>query len=181
MDRRGDFVKRWLDKIEWLSRFKVGAVAFATYVVLTIIFTYPVAFSANTFPGDGGDGYWFLWDFWAFKNAIFTHTNPLYTQYIYYPIGVNLAFSTTSFFNAALSIPLQLIWDLPHAYIFVWLLSFALSGYGAFALMRYLGGSTKVAFISGIIFMFCPYHFAHALGHMNLIATAWFPCMHSFF
>jgi hypothetical protein len=181
VDRRGDFVKRWLDKIEWLSRFKVGAVALATYVVLTIIFTYPVAFSANTFPGDGGDGYWFLWDFWAFKNAIFTHTLPLYTSYIYYPIGVNLAFSTTSFFNAALSIPLQLIWDLPHAYIFVWLISFALSGYGAFALMRYLGGSTKVAFISGLIFMFCPYHFAHALGHMNLLATAWIPLYALFF
>jgi hypothetical protein len=181
VDHRGDFVKRWLDEIEWLSRFKVRAVALATYVVLTIIFTYPVAFSANTFPGDGGDGYWFLWDFWAFKNAIFTHTNPLYTSYIYYPIGVNLAFSTTSFFNAALSIPLQLIWDLPHAYIFVWLISFALSGYGAFALMRYLGGSTKVAFISGLIFTFCPYHFAHALGHMNLIATAWVPLYALFF
>ncbi len=169
------------DKIEWLSRFRVKAVVLATYAVLTIIFTYPVAFSANAIPGLGGDGYWFLWDFWAFKNAIFTHTNPLYTSHIYYPIGVNLAFSTTAFFNAALSIPLQLIWDLPHAYIFVWLMSFALSGYGAFALMRYLGGSTKVAFISGLIFMLCPYHFAHALGHMNLIATAWIPLYALFF
>jgi hypothetical protein len=175
-------VKLRQDKIEWLSRFRVKAVALATYAVLTIIFTYPVAFSANTFPSDGtGDSYWFLWDFWAFKNAIFTHTNPLYTSYIYYPIGVNLAFSTTSFFNAALSIPLQLIWGLPQAYTFVWLMSFALSGYGAFALMRYLGGSTNVAFISGIIFMFCPYHLAHGLGHMNLMATAWIPLYALFF
>jgi len=174
-------VKLWQDKIGRLSRFRVEAAVLATYTILTIIFTYPVAFAANAFPGDGGDGYWFLWDFWAFKNAIFTHTNPLFTSYIYYPIGVNLAFSTTSFFNAALSIPLQLIWDLPHAYIFVWLTSFALSGYGAFALMRYLGGSAKVAFISGLIFMFCPYHFAHALGHMNLVAIAWIPLYALFF
>jgi hypothetical protein len=178
---RGDLVELRQDRIEWLSRYKVGAVVLATYAVLTIIFTYPVAFSANTIPGVGGDGYWFLWDFWAFKNAIFTHTNPLYTSYIFYPIGVNLAFSTTSFFNAALSIPLQLIWGLPQAYTFIWLMSFALSGYGAFALMRYLGGSTKVAFISGLIFMLCPYHFAHALGHMNLIATAWIPLYTLFF
>ncbi len=169
------------DKIEWLSRFKVRAVVLATYAVLTIIFTYPVAFSTNTIPGDGGDGFWFLWDFWAFKNAIFTHTNPIYTSWIYYPIGVNLAFSTTSFFNAALSIPLQLIWGLPRAYTLIWLINFALSGYGAFALMRYLGGSTKVAFVSGLIFMLCPYHFAHALGHMNLIATAWIPLYALFF
>jgi hypothetical protein len=175
-------VKLRQDKIEWLSRFRVKAVALATYAVLTIIFTYPVAFSANSFPSDGtGDSYWFLWDFWAFKNAIFTHTNPLYTSYIYYPIGVNLAFSTTSFFNAALSIPLQLIWGLPQAYTFIWLMSIALSGYGAFALMRYLGGNTNVAFISGLIFMFCPYHLAHGLGHMNLMATAWIPLYALFF
>jgi hypothetical protein len=174
-------VKLWQDKIGWLSRFRVEAAVLATYLVLTIIFTYPVAFSANAFPGDGGDGYWFLWDFWAFKNAMFTQANPLFTSYIYYPIGVNLAFSTTSFFNAALSIPLQLIWDLPHAYIFVWLMSFILSGFGAFALMRYLGGSTKVAFVSGLIFMFCPYRFAHGLGHMNLMMTAWIPLFALFF
>ncbi|MGZ4885987.1 MAG: hypothetical protein ACXV5C_11750 [Halobacteriota archaeon] len=177
----GGAVKLKKKKLAILSRYRIQAAVFACYVALTIIFTYPVAFSVNTFPGDGGDGYWFLWDFWAFKNAIIAHTNPLYTSWIYYPIGVNLAFSTTSFFNAALSIPLQLIWDLPHAYVFVWLMSFALSGYGAFALMRYLGGSTKVAFISGLIFMLCPYHLAHALGHMNLIATAWIPLYALFF
>jgi len=174
-------VKLRQDKIEWLSRFKVRAAVLATYAILTIIFTYPVAFSANTIPGTGGDGYWFLWDFWVFKNALFTHLSPIFTSYIYYPIGVNLAFSTTTFFNAALSIPLQLIWGLPYAYTFVWLMNFALSGYGAFALMRYLDGSTKVAFISGLIFMFCPYHFDHGLAHMNLIATAWIPLYALFF
>ena len=168
-------------KLAILSRYRIEAVVFALYVALTIIFTYPVAFSVNTFPGDGGDGYWFLWDFWAFKNAIIAHTNPLYTSWIYYPIGVNLAFSTTSFFNAALSIPLQLIWDLPHAYVFVWLMSFALSGFGAFALIRYLGASTKIALVCGLIFMLCPYRFAHGLGHMNLIATEWIPFYALFF
>lgn len=29
--------------------------------------------------------------------------------------------------------------------------------------------------------MFCPYHVAHALGHMNLIATAWIPLYALFF
>jgi len=67
MQRYGDFVKLKLDKIEWLSRVKVEALVLAIYVVLTIVFTYPVAFSANTVPGEGEDVYWFLWDFWAFK------------------------------------------------------------------------------------------------------------------
>lgn len=171
----GDLVKLWPNKTMSLSRFRTDAVVFVVYVVSTIILTYPVAFSAHTIPGVGTDGYWFLWVFGEFKNAVFTHTNPLYTSSIYYPVGVNLAFSTTSFFNAAISLPLQLIWDLPHAYTFIWLMSFFLSGYGAFVLMRYLGGSTKVAFVSGLIFMLCPYRFAHGLGHLNLIATEWIP------
>ncbi|MGZ4947086.1 MAG: hypothetical protein ACXV5N_11975 [Halobacteriota archaeon] len=167
--------------LESLSRHRVGAIVLVLYVILTIIFTYPVAFSVNTFPGHGGDGYWFLWDLWAFKNAVFTHTNPLFTPYIFYPVGVSLAFSTTSFFNAALSVPLQLIWDLPHAYTFLWLMSFVLSGYGAFLLLRYLGVSTKVAFISGLIFMFSPYRFAHGMGQLNMMTTEWIPFYALFF
>lgn len=167
--------------LESLSRYRVGAIVLVLYVILTIIFTYPVTFSVNTFPGHGGDGYWFLWDLWAFKNAVFTHTNPLFTPYIFYPVGVSLAFSTTSFFNAALSVPLQLIWDLPHAYTFLWLMSFVLSGYGAFLLLRYLGVSTKVAFISGLIFMFSPYRFAHGMGQLNMMTTEWIPFYALFF
>lgn len=167
--------------LELLSRYRVGVIVFVLYVILTIIFTYPVAFSANTIPGHGGDGYWFLWDLWTFKNAVFAHTNPLVTPYIFYPVGVSLAFSTTSIFNAALSVPLQLIWDLPHAYTFLWLMSFVLSGCGAFLLLRYLGVSTKVAFISGLIFMFSPYRFAHGMGQLNMMTTEWIPFYTLFF
>jgi hypothetical protein len=167
--------------VELLSRYRVAAIVFVLYVILTIIFTYPVAFSANTFPGDGGDGYWFLWDLWTFKNAVFAHTNPLFTPYIFYPVGVSLVFSTTSFFNAALSIPLQLLWDLPHAYTFLWLMSFVLSGFGAFLLVRYLGVSTKVAFVCGLIFMFSSYRFAHGMAQLNMMTTEWTPFYALFF
>jgi hypothetical protein len=56
----GGAVKLKKKKLVILSRYRIEAVVFALYVALTIIFTYPVAFSVNTFPGDGGDGYWFL-------------------------------------------------------------------------------------------------------------------------
>ncbi|MGZ4891723.1 MAG: hypothetical protein ACXV2B_05635, partial [Halobacteriota archaeon] len=165
----------------WLSGHRGEVIVLATYVVLTVIFTYPAALSANSVPGGGQDAYLFMWNLWALKNAVFTHTSPLFTSYLFYPVGVSLVWSTTSFFNAALSIPLQLTWDLPHAYTFVWLLSFVLSGYGMFALVRYLGVSTKVAFVAGLIFMFCPFRFAHGLGHLNLMTTQWIPFFALFF
>jgi hypothetical protein len=42
-------------------------------------------------------------------------------------------------------------------------------------LIRYLGPDPLPAFIGGIIFAFCPYKFAHLLGHFNLVSTEWLP------
>jgi hypothetical protein len=147
------------------------------FTILAIIFTYPVCLSiisGDKFPGLG-DVYWFLWDLWWHNKALTEFNSPYYTTYMFYPTGVNLAFSTLTPFNALLSVPLQLIFGLIRTYNILWILSFIISGYGTFLLVKYLTGDIKAAFISGLIFMFSPYHFAHALGHLNLITIEWIP------
>jgi hypothetical protein len=144
------------------------------YVILTVIFTYPVAFSRDMIPGYG-DSYWYLWDFWWFKNALLSFCSPYYATSIFYPTGINLAFSAVSPFNAIFSIPLQSAFGLINAYNILWIFSFIASGYGAYLLVTYLTGDRRAAFLSGLIFMFCPYHFARALGHVNLMSTEWIP------
>ncbi len=146
-----------------------------TYIFLSIIFTYPVAISGDKIPGDGFDGYQFLWFFWWFKKTLFELSSPYYTSYMFYPYGINLAFSTLTPFNSLLSIPLQLSFGLIRAYNILWITSFFISGYGTYLLVKYLTGNKKAAFVSGLIFMFSPYHFAHALGHLNLTAIEWIP------
>ena len=167
-------------KLEALSISKVNYLILLLYTILSILFTYPVAFSINKIPG-GGDVWWFLWDFWSFKKAVLNLSNPYYTMDIFYPTGVSLAFSEVSPFNAIISIPLQHLFGLIATYNLIWILTFILSGFGAFFLVKYLTDNTKAAFLSGIIFMFCPYHFAHACGHMNLTATEWIPFYVLFF
>jgi hypothetical protein len=162
------------EKLEALSLSKVNYLILLLYTILSIVFTYPVAFSINKIPGSG-DAFWFLWDFWSFKKAVINLSNPYYTTDIFYPTGVNLAFSEVSPFNAIISIPLQHLFGLIAAYNIIWILTFILSGFGTYLLVKYLTNNTKAAFLSGLIFMFCPYHFAHALGHMNLTATEWIP------
>lgn len=157
-----------------IKRNSVEIMAFMAYTISSIIFTYPVAFSTNEIPGLG-DVYQFLWIFWWFKIALLNFTNPYYTDIIYYPIGASLAFTELTPFNSVISIPLQLAFGLINAYKILWIFSFIASGYGTFLLVKYLTENTKAAFISGVIFMFCPYHFAHALGHMNLTTTEWIP------
>jgi hypothetical protein len=145
------------------------------YLILTVIFTYPVAFSRDKIPGPGGDAYQFIWGFWWFKEALLSFCSPYYTPYIFHPTGVNLAFSTVTPFNAIFSIPLQSAFGLISSYNILWIFSFIASGYGAYLLVKYLTSDRRAAFISGLIFMFCPYHFAHALGHVNLTSIQWIP------
>ena len=162
------------DKLKALNLSRVDYSILVLYSILSILFTYPVAFSINKIPGKG-DVFWFLWDFWSFKKRALSLSNPYYTMDIFYPTGVSLASSDVSPFNAIISIPLQQLFGLIAAYNMIWILTFILSGFSAYLLVKYLINDTKVAILSGLIFMFSPYHFAHALGHMNLITTEWIP------
>jgi hypothetical protein len=156
--------------------WKLNVVVLSAYTALVAIFTYPVVFSAEMLPGARGDTFWFLWDFWWFKKVLLDHSAIYYTNYIFYPSGVSLVSSGLTQLNAAASVPLQLALGLVDAYKLIWLLTFLLSGFGAFLLVRYLTGDVRAAFIAGIIFAFCPYRFAHGLeGHIDLISTQWIP------
>jgi hypothetical protein len=158
-----------------ISLYRIDIYALSGYAVLSILLTYPVAFSPDKIPGYGGDSYQFIWFFWWFKKALFTHLNPFFTPMLYYPSGVSLVFSTVTPFNSVLSIPLQLLFGLNPANNLIWLSTFILSGFGGFLVVRYLTGDIRAAFISGLIYSFSPYHFAHALGHMNLVSIQWIP------
>lgn len=144
------------------------------YIFLTIIFTYPVAFS-DDIPGDGGDAYQHLWYLWWWEKSLLSFNSPYDTTYIFYPTGVNLAFNAMHPINSIMSIPFQEIFGLIWTYKILWLMSFFIAGYGTYLLVRYLTDNNMAAFISGLIFMFAPSHFAHGLGHFNIIVIEWIP------
>jgi len=160
---------------------KTSILALFAYIISSLAFTYPAAFSPGKFPGTYGDVFWYLWDLWWFKKALLSLSGPYHTQYIFYPTGVDLAFSEITPFNAMVSIPLQTAFGLISAYNILWISTFILSGFGTFLLARYIVGDARAAFISGLIFMFCPYRFAHSFGHLNLITTQWIPFYILFF
>lgn len=168
------------DLLMSITRSRNNILTFLAYSVLSIIFTYPVAFSSDEIPG-GYDAYQFLWILWWFKKAFLSFSNPYYTTYMFYPNGVNLAFTELTPFNSIVSIPLQQLFGLVAAYNILWLFSFIASGYGTFLLVKYLTKDPRAAFVSGLIFAFCPYHFAHGMGHLNLITTEWIPFFVLFF
>jgi hypothetical protein len=65
----------------------------------------------------------------------------------------------------------------PLGYNIVWLLSFILSGYGMYLLIRLLvpGENDWPALLSGLAYMLLPFHAAHAQGHFGAMHTEWLP------
>jgi hypothetical protein len=151
--------------------------AVAGYVALTLALTYPIAFKLFSEVPGGGDAWQHIWNLWWVKEALLNlHTNPYHTGLLYYPEGVNLYFHTLVLTAGLIGIPLQLLgFNLIATYNIILLSTFVLAGYGAFLLCHYLTGSKWAAFAGGAAFAFCPYHFAHMYGHMNLASLQWIP------
>ena len=151
--------------------------ALGAYAALTLVLTYPVALRLSSEVAGGGDAWHNVWNLWWVKQALVDrHVNPYHTDLLYYPSGTNLYLHTLTLTAGLISIPLQLLGlSLATTYNLVLLLSFVLAGYGAFLLCHYLTANRWASFVGGSLFTFCPYHFAHLLGHMNLVSLQWIP------
>ena len=160
-----------------LGRFREFALVIGVYTLMTIALTYPVTWNLTTkFTGNGGDNYQNMWNmYWVKKALLELHTTPYHTTYLYHPIGHSLLFQTLNPFNGLVSIPLQYMFSMKTVYNLMILLSFVASGVGMYYLARYLTKNRFAAFLAGAIFTFCPYHSAHSLGHLQLVAMQWLP------
>lgn len=144
------------------------------YLLLTLFLTFPLVLNLTThIPGVSEDGPIHVWHLWWLKHSLFTlKSNPIVTNYVFWPQTVNTVFDAHTFTNAVISLPLQPIFGLILTSNLIIIASLALSGVGAFLLTRYLIKDDLAAFVAGIIFAFPPYIFAHLLdGHTNLITT----------
>jgi hypothetical protein len=157
--------------------------ALGGYALLALLMTYPLVLRLTTaIPGDGFDGWQNYWNLWWVKTALLDlQQSPYFTQYLYYPTGYSLLFQTLNIFNALLTLPVQLTLGLTASYNFVVLFSFAMGGYGAYLLALHVlrawqaDGAQAAAFLAGVVFSFSPFHFAHLLGHMQVISLEWLP------
>ncbi len=158
----------------------VTPVVLAAFVVLTSLLTYPaILHFADAIPGDGFDGWQNYWNLWWMKVALLEEqTQPFFTDLLFHPTGVSLLFHTLNPFNGLASLGIQLSFGLLPAYNFIVFFSFVFGGFGAYLLTRHVLGPRShpiAAFIGGAAYTFAPFHFAHLLGHMQVISLEWIP------
>ena len=136
--------------------------------------TFPLVLNLSThIPGISEDGPIHVWHLWWLKHSLFElKSNPIITNYVFWPQTINTVFDCHTFTNALISLPLQPIFGLVLTSNLIIIASLTLSAIGAYLLTRHVLKDKLVAFVAGIIFGFPPYIFAHLLdGHTNLITT----------
>ncbi len=171
-----------------LRKHRADILAFLAYVLLAIVLTYPLILNfATHVAGDGSDDPALAWNLWWVPYSIFhLGVSPIYTDYMFYPIGLNLAFYTLTYLNAFLAIPIQFAFNLVVAANVNLLFSFAAGGFGAYLLVKWLirdwrlkiGDSTVdlTAFVAGALYAFSSNKLLYAsLGQFNIASSQWIP------
>lgn len=162
----------------------------ALYTLLSLLLTWPMAAHFGTHvPGDGIDDPSLAWNLWWIKHALVDQPqNPFACTWQFWPIGINLAFYTLTVLNGLLGVPLQVVFSVVPAYNLLLLLSFVLSGLGAYLLsldfLRHRkgpGGQSDpgrvvAAFVGGALYAFASAKMFYAsLGQGNIASSQWIP------
>ena len=97
--------------------WRVHAVVILIYTLLALALTWPVVANLSTHvPGNGVDDPPLTWNLWWVRHALLDlGTNPFDGSYLFYPLGINLAFYTLTVLNGLLSMPIQAVNQVRHS------------------------------------------------------------------
>ncbi|HSR31394.1 MAG TPA: hypothetical protein VLY63_12580, partial [Anaerolineae bacterium] len=181
-----------------IKRWQIQLLVLLAYTLFALILTWPVVthFDSHV-PGNGVDDPPLTWNLWWVRTSLLRlGTNPFESDYLFYPLGINLGFYTLTVLNGLLSIPLQGVLGLIPATNLLLLSSFILSAYGAFLLASYflfagphpranLSSDSQfsnflrpllVPFTAGLLYSFASSKLAYAaLGQWNIASSQWIP------
>jgi hypothetical protein len=160
-----------------IFNIKENLIAAIGFIFAAIVFTYPLILDFQTkLPGVLADPYQFVWGFWHFKKSVLQLQNPFVTDFMYYPMQINLILHTWVPAKTAIAFLLSFLsgnWILIYNILFMF--SFVMAALGMYFLVLQYVPSRMLAFISGIIFAFAPNQMAHAHGHFNMISMEAMP------
>lgn len=156
--------------------------AFAGYVVLTVVMTWPIARGlAHDVPADLGDALlvmgvmaWVSESLMAFGQGALPFAD-VWNVNFFHPTPLALTFSEHFMPQAVQGLPLYLATgNIVLAYNAVFLATFVLSGLGMFLFVRELTGSARGAFVAGLFYAFFPYRLGN-FPHLHTLSSQWMP------
>jgi hypothetical protein len=152
--------------------------ALAFFLVLTLTVTWPLALHfTDQVPGWYiADNYEYLWKMWWFKHTLLDlHQSPLVASHIFYPQGFHLAHAELSPLHTVIGLPLTWLWGEIPTYNLFTMLSFIITGWATFALVRRLTESIWAGVLAGVLLSLTPYHIVRYGGIIPLASIEGIP------
>lgn len=153
------------------------AAAAVVFLVLSVAFTWPLAWNLDRAVSDPGDPYlniWILdWDWYATFHAPLS----LFHAPAFHPARYSLAFSENLYGIALVLFPFRMVGlSAITTYNIGMLLGFAFCGFGAYMLGRRLTDSWIAGMAAGVFYAFVPFRFTQ-LSHIQHTWGGWLPLM----
>jgi hypothetical protein len=161
---------------DWLADRGDYVFAFCLYVVLTVLFTWPLAANFRTFVN--GNTFDVFHELWYLHLGSTSPTGPFFvfsSTQSYYPTGTPLYFQVLSPFNT-----LNFAWLAPlfgevFAYNVLYMFTFFFAGFTTYIFVKYLTKNNYAAFIAGLAFAFAPIHTGQGFDHLNIMSAEFIP------
>lgn len=163
-----------------IGKFGVGndkkkhVIPIVMFALFSLIMTYPLVFHmGDHVPSDLGDPLFAIWILSWTSHNFSTSFNNLWDANIFFPHQKTLLYADHILGLSLLAAPIAaLAGNFVFSYNFLFILSFFLCAWGMYVLVFYLTKSRLSAVISGTIFAFFPYRFAH-ISHLEILFFAW--------
>ena len=151
------------------------ALALLSYVLLALLLFTSAWRSPGTLAiGGGVDTPQFMW-FFRWPAFALTHgDNPLVSNYIDFPAGMNLMWNASMPLIGAVLTPVSLLLGPVLSFNLVTTLAVALSAWTAYLAIRRYVRSQLAAGVGGLLYGFSPFMVAHSLGHPH-VTVAFIP------
>lgn len=155
---------------DWLARSWPAVLGVAIYVALSFgVYGLQSPLSTSTLPscgcGDISQEVWFLT--WPAQALAHGH-NPLFTDYLNYPRGVNLMQNTSMPLLGVVFAPVTLLIGPIATYNLLMRLAFVLSAAAMMFVLRRWTSWWPAAFVGGLMYGFSPFMIGQAQGHLFL-------------
>lgn len=154
---------------------KGWVVALGLFVVLSLVFTYPLPLHLASAVEDRQDALLNVWITAWEGHQLLTRPLGLFEANIFYPYPRTLAYSELVMGNGLIALPITAASGNPVlGYNVAMLLSFVLSGLGTYLLVLKLTQRRGAALVGGLVFAFCSYRMSN-LAQAQLLTTQWLP------
>jgi hypothetical protein len=124
--------------------------------------------------GDAGFTMWYLgWTQYALGHG----HNPLFTDWLFYPSGVNVMWNVSLPLPGLLLSPVTATWGVILSYNILIAVAFAGTATTAYLVLRRWAPWPPAAFAGGLLYGFSPYMIGQGLGHAHMLLLLLIPVM----